>query len=79
MSWTRFSGIDPKQGYQSEPSTWIALPAVSVGEGASDGELGAFDPLNRARMLLRIVPPVSADEAEFGLYDFTLCLDFDVL
>lgn len=61
-SYTRFS-VD--QGYRSDPNSWITVPAVSIGYGASDGVLTAFD---RASFLVRmVVPPHAKDTRLFNL------------
>jgi hypothetical protein len=70
-NYTRFS---TSVGYQQDPSTWITLPAISVGINGQDGVLGAFD---IATLIVRfVIPPGSV---EFQKLNIGLALDFDVI
>jgi hypothetical protein len=70
-SYTRF---DVNNGLQSNPNTWISLPAEAVGLQGADGTLGAFD---TAHLLIRIVVPPGA--IQFKKLDIRLALDFDII
>lgn len=60
-------------GYESDPTTWILLPAVAVGLGGQDGILGPFDSAN---LVLKYVIPEQA--TQYDIYDVQLTADFDV-
>lgn len=69
-SYTVFS---PTYGLESDPSTWVLLPAKSIGLGGQDGILGPFDSAN---FVLKYVIPEQA--TQFQIYDIALTADFDV-
>lgn len=69
-SWTRFSTT---VGYESNPATWLELPAIAVGLGGTAGQLGPFD---QAHLLVRFVVPPQA--TEFKVFDLQLAVDCDI-
>lgn len=70
-NYTRF---DSTHGLASDPSTWITVPAISIGEGAVDGKLGPFD---RATFYVRFRIPPAVDN--FKLLDIQLAAGFDIV
>lgn len=60
-------------GYEADPSSWVTLPAISIGLNGTDGTLGAFDSAN---ILMKYVIPENADQ--FAIYNVSLTADFDV-
>jgi hypothetical protein len=71
QTYTRF---DPTHGVQSNPSTWIPLPAISVGAQGTDETIGAFD---ISHFIVRYVIPPGA--TQFGILNISLGLGFDIL
>lgn len=71
---TTFTRFDINNGVQSNPSTWISLPAEAVGQQGSDNTLGPFD---TAHLLIRIVVPPGA--TQFKKLDIKLALGFDII
>lgn len=68
-SYTPFS---TSYGYEADPSTWVLLPATSIGLGGQDGILGPFDSAN---FVLKYIIPEQA--TQFQVYDVALTADFD--
>src|SRR5208282_821354 len=58
-------------GYESDPTTWVLLPAVAVGLGGHDGILGPFDSAN---LVLKYVIPEQA--TQYDIYNVSLTADF---
>lgn len=71
QTYTRF---DSTHGVQGTPSTWIYLPAVSVGAQGTAETIGAFD---TAHFIVRYVIPPGA--TQFGILNISLGLGFDIL
>lgn len=61
-------------GLASDSSTWVLLPASSIGTQGVDGILGAFD---IARVITRYVIPPGANQ--FQSLDIHLGIDFDII
>lgn len=40
---SNFIRFSKEIGYESDPSTWITVPALSIGQNGQDGVLGAYD------------------------------------
>lgn len=59
-------------GYQTNSSTWILLPAESIGLNGIDGILGAFDSAN---FLLKYSIPEQA--TQYQIYNISLTADWD--
>jgi len=74
LTWIRF---DTTHGLESDPSTWIPLPGCAVADGAPDGQLGPFPPLNQATLQVRVKVPFNV--SQFGLYKLSLGIDLDIL
>jgi hypothetical protein len=68
--WIRFN---LQTGLQSDPSTWITLPAFAVGEQGQDGLLSPYD---IAHLSLRYVIPPSGSINK--VYDVVLAASFDI-
>jgi hypothetical protein len=66
--------FDSTHGVESDPTTWITLPAEAVGIQGADGILGAFD---LAHLLVRVVVPPNV--TEFKKFDIRLALGFDII
>lgn len=66
--------FDSTHGLQSDPSTWISLPAEAVGLQGVDETLGAFD---TAYLIIRYVIPPQA--TQFGVLNVNLGMDFDII
>jgi hypothetical protein len=66
--------FDQEHGMESDPTTWIILPAESVGAQGSDGILGAFD---TAHFLVRMIIPSGA--TQFEKLNLKLSLGFDII
>jgi hypothetical protein len=60
-------------GYESNPATWVLLPAVAIGLGGLDGILGPFDSAN---LVLKYIIPEQANQ--YQIYNVSLTADFDV-
>lgn len=69
-----FIRFDSGVGVETDPNTWILLPATAVGSQGVDGILGAFD---IARLLTRYVVPPGA--TQFQTLDLRLGIDFDII
>lgn len=61
-------------GDPSNPSSWLGLPAIAIGTGASDGVLGPYD---TATLYLRYVIPGTADE--YQVFNIQLAVDCDIV
>jgi hypothetical protein len=61
-------------GLESDPSTWLTLPAVSIGQNGQDGVLGAFD---SAQFFVRYTIPFVA--GVFKTYNIQLAADADII
>jgi hypothetical protein len=70
-SYTRFSN---EVGLEATPSTWITLPAISVGLNGIAGQLGPFD---QAHMLVRFNIPQGA--TLYKVPDIRIAADFDII
>ena len=78
-TWTRFAYLASNAdggnlGWESDPSTWLELPAESVGLGGADGVLEPFD---TATLLLRLVVPPSA--VNYHVYRIALGVGCDII
>lgn len=60
-------------GYELDPTTWVTLPALSIGLGGQAGILGPFE---AAHFVLKYVIPEQA--TQYQVYDIALTADFDV-
>lgn len=60
-------------GYELDPTTWVTLPAVSIGLSGLAGVLGPFE---AAHFVLKYVLPEQA--TQYQVYDISLTADFDV-
>lgn len=60
-------------GYESIPSTWPIVPAVSIGLDAEDGFIGPYASANF--VLQYIIPPQAT---QYQIYDIYLGVSFDV-
>lgn len=65
--------FDKTHGYESDPTTWIQVPALAIGLNGIDGVLGAFDD---AQFLVRYKIPSLA--SSFKVLDIQLVPDFDI-
>lgn len=72
-SWHLFSHT---YGWEKDPNTWPLLPGTAISSGAADGILAPYPPTNRAEVQLRVRMP---ETGTFGLYQFSLGVDCDVL
>lgn len=68
-----YSTFSATYGYELDPTTWVTLPAVSIGLNGHDGILGPFDSAN---FVLKFVIPEVA--TQYQIYDISLTADFDV-
>ncbi len=79
-NWTTFSSVQAGApgsigvGDQSDPSTWILLPAAAIGTGASNGIIGPYD---MATIYLRYMIP--ATDIVFKVFDIQLAVDCDIV
>ncbi len=71
QTYTRF---DSTHGLETDPSSWIPLPAEAVGAQGTDETLDAF---STAHFILRYVIPPGA--TQFEKFDIRLALDFDII
>jgi hypothetical protein len=71
VNYTRFTN---EVGLESDPSTWITLPAISIGQSGQDGILGPFD---MATLTLRYNVPAAA--SMFKVFNIQLAADCDVV
>jgi hypothetical protein len=70
-TFTRFSN---SVGLESDPSTWITLPAISIGQNGADGVLGAYD---TAAMYVRYAVPSVA--SVYKTFNLQLAADADII
>ena len=70
-NYTRFSNT---VGLQSDPSTWLTLPAIAIGSNGADGVLGAYD---TAQIFVRYNVPSVANI--FKIFNIQLAVDADIV
>jgi hypothetical protein len=68
-----YTAFSTTYGYEPNPTTWVTLPAASVGISGQDGVLGPFD---AAHFVVKYVIPEQA--TQYQIYDISLTCDFDV-
>lgn len=73
-NWVSVTRFDKYNGNFADPSTWIVLPAKSIGLYGIDGTLGAFD---TAHIMIRYTVPPGADQNQ--VMNIWLEADFDVV
>lgn len=71
LTWSRFSKT---VGWQADPTTWITLPAASVGFAGVAGQISA---LESARLMVRYVIPPSVNIAR--ALDISIAVDCDIV
>jgi hypothetical protein len=69
-NYTRFS---KQVGYEGDPSTWITLPALSIGQNGQDGVLGAYD---TAQFYIRYTIPAVTNV--YNTFKLQLAADVDI-
>lgn len=74
LTYTTFSQGPSGVGDVKYPATWLLLPAVAIGLGATDGILTSVD---TAQLLVRFVVPSQA--TQYQIYLPTLEVDFDII
>ena len=70
-NYTRFSNT---VGLKSDPSTWLTLPAIAIGQNGSNGVLGAYD---TAQIFVRFTIPSVANL--FKILNVQLAVDADII
>lgn len=66
--------FDSTHGVESNPSTWLSLPAEAIGTQGAFETLGAFD---IAHFILRYIIPPGAKQ--YRKLDIRLGMDFDII
>jgi hypothetical protein len=61
-------------GNQADPSTWILLPSIAMGQGTTDGVLAPYDV---AQFYIQFLIPSLADV--FQTYNIQLAADVDII
>lgn len=70
---SNFLRFSKEVGYEADPSTWITLPAMSIGQNGQNGVLGAYD---TAEFYVRYIIPTVA--SVYKTLNIQLAADADI-
>ena len=78
INWTTFSSVQSNApgsvgvGDQTDPTTWLLIPAIAMGVSGTDGTIGPFDIAN---IYLQYVVPSTANNYEIPIIYLTVDAD----